>query len=118
MSTVTMKQLLEAGVHFGHQTKRWNPPKMKENISAPETGFTSSIFKRRVPAFLRSLQVRGRHLHQGGTDPLVERRNRPDSILEEATRAGCSSSTQRMAGGTLTNFRPSEDIDHMKKLKK
>jgi hypothetical protein len=46
MAYVTMKEMLEAGVHFGHQTKRWNP-KMKPYILGPETAFTSSICKKR-----------------------------------------------------------------------
>ena len=93
MATITMKELLEAGVHFGHQTKRWNP-KMKEYIFGERNGIyiidlqkTLKMFKE-ASKFVQDLANDGRIVLFVGT-----KRQAQDAIAEEAQSAGCSTST-------------------------
>jgi small subunit ribosomal protein S2 len=117
MSTVTMKQLLEAGVHFGHQTKRWNP-KMKEYIFGSRNGIyiidlqkTVRLFKEAYK-FVADTTSRGGHILFVGTKKQAQ-----DSISDEAQRAGMFYVNQRWLGGTLTNFRTiKKNIERLKKL--
>ena len=104
--TVTMKELLEAGVHFGHQVRRWNP-KMKEFIFGERNGIniidlqkTQKMFRDAI-AFVASLmgEDRGRNILFVGT-----KRQAQDAIREEAERAGQYYINQRWLGGLLTNF--------------
>ena len=104
--TVTMKELLEAGVHFGHQVRRWNP-KMKEYIFGERNGIniidlqkTQKMFRDAI-AFVTSLmgEDRGRNILFVGT-----KRQAQDAIREEAERAGQYYINQRWLGGLLTNF--------------
>ena len=104
--TVTMKELLEAGVHFGHQVRRWNP-KMKEYIFGERNGIniidlqkTQKMFRDAI-AFVTSLmgEDRGRNILFVGT-----KRQAQDAIREEAERAGQFYVNQRWLGGLLTNF--------------
>ena len=104
--TVTMKELLEAGVHFGHQVRRWNP-KMKEFIFGERNGIniidlqkTQKMFRDAI-AFVTSLmgEDRGRNILFVGT-----KRQAQDAIREEAERAGQYYINQRWLGGLLTNF--------------
>ena len=104
--TVTMKELLEAGVHFGHQVRRWNP-KMKEFIFGERNGIniidlqkTQKMFRDAI-AFVTSLmgEDRGRNILFVGT-----KRQAQDAIREEAERAGQFYINQRWLGGLLTNF--------------
>jgi small subunit ribosomal protein S2 len=104
--TVTMKELLEAGVHFGHQVRRWNP-KMKEYIFGERNGIniidlqkTQKMFRDAI-AFVASLmgEDRGRNILFVGT-----KRQAQDAIREEAERAGQYYINQRWLGGLLTNF--------------
>lgn len=104
MSSVTMKQLLEAGVHFGHQTRRWNP-KMKEYIFGARNGIyiidlqkTVRLFKVAY-AFIRDTVASGQSVLFVGTKKQAQ-----DSIVEEATRAGQFYVNHRWLGGMLTNF--------------
>jgi small subunit ribosomal protein S2 len=99
-----MKQMLEAGVHFGHQTRRWNP-KMKPYIFGKRNGIyivdlqkTEQLFKE-ASDFVRWLGSTGRRLLFVGT-----KRQAQDVIAEEATRCGQYHVTHRWLGGTLTNF--------------
>jgi small subunit ribosomal protein S2 len=99
-----MKDLLEAGVHFGHQTKRWNP-KMKEYIFGERNGIyiidlgkTVKLF-RRAEEFVTNLAGDGRTLLFVGT-----KRQAQDVIAEEAARCGMYYVNQRWLGGLLTNF--------------
>jgi small subunit ribosomal protein S2 len=101
-----MKELLEAGVHFGHQVKRWNP-KMKEYIFGERNGIyiidlqkTQRLFREAI-AFVSELmsEERGRSILFVGT-----KRQAQDSIREEAERAGQYYINQRWLGGLLTNF--------------
>ena len=101
---VSMKQMLEAGVHFGHQTRRWNP-KMKPYIFGKRNGIyivdlqkTEQLFRESAD-FVRWLGRTGRRLLFVGT-----KRQAQDVIAEEATRCGQYHVTHRWLGGTLTNF--------------
>ncbi len=119
MSTVTMKQLLEAGVHFGHQTKRWNP-KMKEYIFGSRNGIYIIDLQKTVRLFKEAYKFVVDTTAKGGSILFVgTKKQAQDSILEEASRAGMFFVNQRWLGGTLTNFRTiKKNIDHMKKLEK
>jgi small subunit ribosomal protein S2 len=99
-----MKELLEAGVHFGHQTKRWNP-KMKEYIFGERNGIyiidlqkTLKLFKD-ASKFVTELCSQGRTILFVGT-----KRQAQDAVAEEATRAGMPYINQRWLGGLLTNW--------------
>ena len=101
---VTMKDLLEAGVHFGHQTRRWNP-KMKPYIFGKRNGIYILDLQKTVKLvktaaeFVEQLGREGRTLLFVGT-----KRQAQEAIAEEATRAGQPWVTHRWLGGTLTNF--------------
>jgi small subunit ribosomal protein S2 len=104
LATITMKELLEAGVHFGHQTKRWNP-KMKEYIFGERNGIyiidlqkTLKLFKE-ASKFVTELCSQGRTVLFVGT-----KRQAQDAVAEEATRAGMPYVNQRWLGGLLTNW--------------
>ena len=104
MANITMKELLEAGVHFGHQTKRWNP-KMKEYIFGERNGIyiidlqkTLKMFKE-SSKFVADLTAEGKTILFVGT-----KRQAQDAIAEEATRAGSFYINQRWLGGLLTNW--------------
>ena len=104
MATITMKELLEAGVHFGHQTKRWNP-KMKEYIFGERNGIyiidlqkTLKLFKD-ASKFVTELCSTGKTILFVGT-----KRQAQDAVAEEATRAGMPYIKQRWLGGLLTNW--------------
>src|SRR3954466_214374 len=104
LATITMKELLEAGVHFGHQTKRWNP-RMKEFIFGERNGIyiidlqkTLKMFKE-ASKFVQDLAVAGRVILFVGT-----KRQAQDAIAEEAQRCGMFYVNQRWLGGLLTNF--------------
>ncbi len=104
MANITMKELLEAGVHFGHQTKRWNP-KMKEYIFGERNGIyiidlqkTLKMFKE-ASKFIAELSSQGRIILFVGT-----KRQAQDAVSEEATRANSFYINQRWLGGLLTNW--------------
>jgi small subunit ribosomal protein S2 len=104
LATITMKELLEAGVHFGHQTKRWNP-KMKEYIFGERNGIyiidlqkTLKLFKD-ASKFVTDLTASGKTILFVGT-----KRQAQDAIAEEAGRAGMPYINQRWLGGLLTNW--------------
>ncbi|MGC1373640.1 MAG: 30S ribosomal protein S2 [Candidatus Sulfotelmatobacter sp.] len=104
MATITMKELLEAGVHFGHQTKRWNP-KMKEYIFGERNGIyiidlqkTLKMFKE-ASKFVQDLANEGKIVLFVGT-----KRQAQDAIAEEATKCGAFYINQRWLGGLLTNW--------------
>ncbi len=104
MANITMKELLEAGVHFGHQTKRWNP-KMKEYIFGERNGIyiidlqkTLKMFKE-ASKFVTDLAATGKTVLFVGT-----KRQAQDAIAEEAGRCGMFYINQRWLGGLLTNW--------------
>jgi small subunit ribosomal protein S2 len=104
LANITMKELLEAGVHFGHQTKRWNP-KMKEYIFGERNGIyiidlqkTLKMFKD-ASKFVADLAAEGKNVLFVGT-----KRQAQDAIAEEAQRCGSFYVNQRWLGGLLTNW--------------
>lgn len=104
MPSITMKELLEAGVHFGHQTKRWNP-KMKEYIFGERNGIyiidlqkTLKLFKDAM-RFVEEMAGQGKNVLFVGT-----KRQAQEAIAEEATRSTQYYVNQRWLGGLLTNF--------------
>jgi small subunit ribosomal protein S2 len=104
LSGIALKDLLEAGVHFGHQTKRWNP-KMKSYIFGERNGIyiidlakTARLF-REAEDFVSNLAAEGRTVLFVGT-----KRQAQDAIAEEAQRSGMFFVNQRWLGGLLTNF--------------
>ena len=104
MANISMKELLEAGVHFGHQTKRWNP-KMKEYIFGERNGIyiidlqkTLKMFKE-ASNFVRDLAGEGKTVMFVGT-----KRQAQDAIAEEANRCSMYYVNQRWLGGLLTNW--------------
>jgi len=104
LATITMKELLEAGVHFGHQTKRWNP-KMKEYIFGERNGIyiidlqkTLKLFKD-ASKFVTDLCAEGKTILFVGT-----KRQAQDAVAEEANRAGMPYINNRWLGGLLTNW--------------
>jgi small subunit ribosomal protein S2 len=100
-----MKELLEAGVHFGHQTKRWNP-KMREYIFGQRNGIYIINLQKTLIKFREALDYVQRIATEGRTLLFVgTKRQAQESIAEEATRAGMPFVNQRWLGGTLTNYR-------------
>ncbi len=103
-SVVSMKQLLEAGVHFGHQTRRWNP-KMAQYIFTERNGIYIIDLQKTVKkleeaySFVRELSTEGKSVLFVGTKKQAQ-----DSVKEEALRAGAYYVNARWLGGMLTNF--------------
>ena len=103
-SVVSMKQLLEAGVHFGHQTRRWNP-KMAPYIFTERNGIYIIDLQKTVKkleeaySFIRELSAEGKSVLFVGTKKQAQ-----DSVKEEALRAGAYYVNARWLGGMLTNF--------------
>ena len=104
MAVVSMKQLLEAGVHFGHQTRRWNP-KMAPYIFTERNGIYIIDLQKTVRkiddayAFIRSVAMEGKSVLFVGT-----KKQAMESVKDEATRAGAFYVNARWLGGMLTNF--------------
>ena len=117
MANITMKEMLEAGVHFGHETKRWDP-KMKPFIYAARNGIyiidlqkTVHLFKEAYN-FIRDLTSKGEYILFVGTKKQAQ-----DSIFEEATRCDMFYVNRRWLGGMLTNFQTvKKSIDQLNKL--
>lgn len=108
MSVISMKSLLEAGVHFGHQTRRWNP-KMAEYIYTERNGIYIIDLQKTVRMvddaymFIRQIAMNGGSVLFVGT-----KKQASDSIREEAERCGMYFINNRWLGGTLTNFKTIE----------
>ena len=99
-----MKDLLEAGVHFGHQTKRWNP-KMKPYIFGERNGIYILDLGRTAKLYKEAAQFATNTAAQGGTFLFVgTKRQAQDAVAEEAQRCGMFYVNQRWLGGLLTNF--------------
>jgi small subunit ribosomal protein S2 len=118
MAVVSMKQLLEAGVHFGHQTRRWNP-KMAEYIFTERNGIYIIDLQKTVRKleeaynFVRDLSMDGKSVLFVGTKKQAQ-----ESIKNEAERAGAFYVNARWLGGMLTNFRTiRRRIDRLNQLK-
>lgn len=119
MSVISMKQLLEAGVHFGHQTRRWNP-KMAEYIFTERNGIYIIDLQKTVKKveeayyFIREVAMNGQGVLFVGTKKQAQ-----DSIKEEAERCGMFYVNQRWLGGMLTNFRTIRSrIERLKELER
>ncbi|MDR2357695.1 MAG: 30S ribosomal protein S2 [Oscillospiraceae bacterium] len=119
MAVVTMKQLLEAGVHFGHQTRRWNP-KMAPYIYMERNGIYIIDLQKTVKKldeaynFVRSMSEEGGALLFVGTKKQAQ-----DSVRDEAERAGAYYVNARWLGGMLTNFKTMRTrIDRLAQLRK
>ncbi len=104
MATITMKELLEAGVHFGHQTKRWNP-KMKEYIFGERNGIYIIDLQKTLKMFKDASKFVQEAAAQGKTVLFVgTKRQAQDAISEEAQKCGMFFINQRWLGGLLTNW--------------
>ena len=100
-----MKQLLEAGVHFGHQTRRWNP-KMKKYIFTERNGIYIIDLQKTVKKVDEAYKFVKELAANGGTVLFVgTKKQAQDSVRDEATRSGMFYVNQRWLGGTLTNFK-------------
>ena len=104
MPSISMKELLEAGVHFGHQTKRWNP-KMKEYIFGERNGIYIVDLQKTLKLFKDAMRYVGEMAAQGKSVLFVgTKRQAQEAIAEEATRCGQYYVNQRWLGGLLTNI--------------
>ncbi|WDH77029.1 30S ribosomal protein S2 [Exiguobacterium marinum] len=119
MAVISMKQLLEAGVHFGHQTRRWNP-KMAKYIFTERNGIYIIDLQKTVKKvdeaynFVRELAAEGGNVLFVGTKKQAQ-----DTIKEEAIRSGMFFINERWLGGTLTNFSTiKKRINRLKQLEK
>lgn len=119
MSIVSMKQLLEAGVHFGHQTRRWNP-KMKEYIFTERNGIYIIDLQKTVKKIEEAYEFVKKVASEGGSILFVgTKKQAQESIQEEATRCGMFYVNQRWLGGMLTNFKTiRKRIDRLYELEK
>jgi small subunit ribosomal protein S2 len=104
MSTLTLQDLLEAGTHFGHQTKRWNP-KMKRFILCPRNGIYIVDLNKTVQSVDNFIERVRKEVARGGKVLFVgTKKQLKDCIREEATRCKMPYVTERWLGGMLTNF--------------
>jgi len=117
MSSISMKELLEAGVHFGHQTKRWNP-KMKPYIFGARNGIYIIDLQKTVRYFKSAYSFVKESVREGNTVLFVgTKKQAQDSISEEAIRCGQYFVNQRWLGGMLTNFSTvKQSIERLKKI--
>ena len=117
MSQITMRQMLEAGVHFGHQTRYWNP-KMGPYIFGARGKIHIINLEKTLPLFVDAMNFISAIAQKRGTVLFVgTKRSARDSIKEEAARCGMPYMTQRWLGGTLTNFRTvKQSVSRLKEL--
>lgn len=104
MAIVTMRELLEAGIHFGHQTRRWNP-KMKRYIYGARNGIYIIDLSKTLKQIIKAHNLVRDTVANGGTVLFVgTKKQAQDPIIREAERCGMYFMTTRWLGGTLTNF--------------
>jgi small subunit ribosomal protein S2 len=117
MAVVTMRQLLESGVHFGHQTRRWNP-KMKRFIMTERNGIYIIDLQQSLAYIDRSYAFVKDTVAKGGTVMFVgTKKQAQEAIAEQATRVGMPYVNQRWLGGMLTNFQTvHQRINRLKEL--
>ena len=117
MAVVTMRQLLESGVHFGHQTRRWNP-KMKRFIMTERNGIYIIDLQQSLAYIDRSYAFVKDVVAKGGTVMFVgTKKQAQEAIAEQATRVGMPYVNQRWLGGMLTNFQTvHQRINRLKEL--
>ena len=119
MSVISMKQLLEAGVHFGHQTRRWNP-KMAPYIFAERNGIYIIDLQKTVKKVDEAYAAVADFISEGGQILFVgTKKQAQESIKEEAERCGMFYVNERWLGGMLTNFKTIRTrIERLKELEK
>ena len=119
MSVISMKQLLEAGVHFGHQTRRWNP-KMSEYIYTERNGIHIIDLQKSVVKMDEAYKAVSDTVADGGKVLFVgTKKQAQDSIQTEAERCGMYFVNQRWLGGMLTNFKTIKSrVETLKKYEK
>ncbi|WP_010649266.1 30S ribosomal protein S2 [Oceanobacillus massiliensis] len=119
MAAISMKQLLEAGVHFGHQTRRWNP-KMKKYIFTERNGIYIIDLQKTVKKVDEAYNYVKEIASNGGTILFVgTKKQAQDSVRDEAARSGMYYVNQRWLGGTLTNFQTiRKRINRLKSIEK
>ena len=117
MPQVTMRQMLEAGVHFGHQTRYWNP-KMAPYIFGARGKIHIINLEKTLPLFTDAMNFLSGLAQKGGTVLFVgTKRSARESLAEEAARAGQPFVTARWLGGMLTNFRTvKQSVARLKEL--
>jgi small subunit ribosomal protein S2 len=117
LSEISIKELLEAGVHFGHQTKRWNP-KMQKYIFGERNGIYIVDLQKTLKKFKEAYDKIVETIARGGKILLVgTKKQARDVIVEEAKRCGMFHVSQRWLGGTLTNFYTIKNsIEKLKRL--
>ncbi|OGQ84598.1 MAG: 30S ribosomal protein S2 [Deltaproteobacteria bacterium RIFOXYA12_FULL_58_15] len=119
MAQITMREMLEAGVHFGHQTNRWNP-KMKPYIFGARNGIYIVDLQKTVPLFARAYDFLVTTVANGGKVLFVgTKKQAQDIIQEQALRGGQFFVNNRWLGGTLTNYRTIKaSIDRLRAIDK
>lgn len=119
MAVISMKQLLEAGVHFGHQTRRWNP-KMAKYIFAERNGIYIIDLQKTVRKIDEAYRAVSEIIAGGGEMLFVGiKKQAQESIKEEATRCGMYYVNERWLGGMLTNFKTMQlRVQRLKELEK
>ena len=119
MSVISMKQLLEAGVHFGHQTRRWNP-KMAPYIYTERNGIHIIDLQKSVGLVDDAYNAIFDIVSQGGTILFVgTKKQAQETVAQEAARCGMYYVNERWLGGMLTNFKTIQTrIDRLKKIEK
>ena len=119
MADIGMKELLEAGVHFGHQTRRWNP-KMKKFIFIERNGIYIIDLQKTLKALHDARQLLEGIARRNGVVLFVgTKRQAKDAVVEEATRAGMPYVNERWLGGMLTNFKTiKSNIRRFKEIEK
>ena len=117
MTQVTMRQMLEAGLHFGHQTRRWNP-KMKPYIYGPRNGIYIINLDMTMRHFRRAYQFAQEMVAGGGNILFVgTKRQAQDIVMQEADRCGMPYVNSRWLGGMMTNFQTiRQSVDRLKKI--
>ncbi len=119
MSEISMREMLEAGVHFGHQTNRWNP-KMKPYIFGARNGIYIIDLQKTVPLFNTAYEFLVRTIAEGDKVLFVGTKKQAQEVIEEqAKRATQYFVNHRWLGGTLTNYRTIKDsIDRLRAIEK
>ncbi|MCL2218324.1 MAG: 30S ribosomal protein S2 [Chitinispirillia bacterium] len=119
MSSLTLPELLDAGTHFGHQTKRWNP-KMKRFILCPKNGIYIIDLNKTIVTLDKFIERVKNEVKKGGKVLFVgTKKQLRDCIREEATRCGMPYVTERWLGGMLTNFQTlKQSIAKLDKIEK
>src|SRR5688572_19873214 len=119
MAELTMREMLEAGVHFGHQTNRWNP-KMQKYIFGARNGIYIIDLQQTVPLFSRAYRYMAEVCAKGGKVLFVGTKKQAQEVVQqEAQRAGQYYVNNRWLGGTLTNYRTIKaSIERLRSIEK